>query len=323
MTCALMAVSCGRKSSSGKLPPMDVTIAHTGTSAPAAVYVAHKNKYFAKHGLRVTLLKCQSGEAALRVLAERKAAFATIDDIPFVLATMHGREINMVATIHHAEHSMAVVARRGRQIESEADLAGKRIGVTVGSEGHYFLDRLLAANSIEKNEVELINVRPTLIVPAILQGDVDAIATWQPHVMDAARKLDRNRKVFAGQAWLSDRVSHHLVGDQHIVRGNPELARRALLALMEAEEYILAHRDKSLLITAEQMNTPVENIKSAWNTSTYEVSLRQSLIMTLENKARWAARNDLTESRQVPNFLHFMYYDALAALKPQAVTVIR
>ena len=60
-----------------------------------------------------------------------------------------------------------------------------------------------------------------------------------------------------------------------------------------------------------------------WDVFTFEISLNQSLLVALEAEARWAIKYKLTESTEVPNYLDYIYIDALEELKPEAVTIIR
>ena len=55
----------------------------------------------------------------------------------------------------------------------------------------------------------------------------------------------------------------------------------------------------------------------------FVVSLPQALIIAMEDEARWRIENKLTDKTTVPNYLDFIYTDALEAVNPEAVTVIR
>ena len=43
----------------------------------------------------------------------------------------------------------------------------------------------------------------------------------------------------------------------------------------------------------------------------------------MEDEARWMTNDGLTTEKQVPNFLDYIYDDALKAVKPEAVNIIR
>ncbi len=52
------------------------------------------------------------------------------------------------------------------------------------------------------------------------------------------------------------------------------------------------------------------------------LSLSQVLIIAMEDEARWAIKNNLTDATEVPNYLDYIYFDALEAVKPDAVNII-
>ncbi len=43
----------------------------------------------------------------------------------------------------------------------------------------------------------------------------------------------------------------------------------------------------------------------------------------MEDEARWAMKEGLTDKKEVPNYLDFIFMDALELVKPEAVTIIR
>lgn len=51
--------------------------------------------------------------------------------------------------------------------------------------------------------------------------------------------------------------------------------------------------------------------------------LDQTILMSLEDEARWAMREGLTDKKEPPNYLDFIYVDALEQVKPETVTIIR
>lgn len=55
----------------------------------------------------------------------------------------------------------------------------------------------------------------------------------------------------------------------------------------------------------------------------YTLSLDQSLIVAMEDQARWMISNNLTKESTVPNFMDYIYEDALKKIKPRAVNIIR
>jgi NitT/TauT family transport system substrate-binding protein len=63
-------------------------------------------------------------------------------------------------------------------------------------------------------------------------------------------------------------------------------------------------------------------METVWPRYQISLSLDQSLILAMEDEARWMIANDLTNETQVPNFLDSIYIDGLEAVKPDAVNII-
>jgi NitT/TauT family transport system substrate-binding protein len=53
------------------------------------------------------------------------------------------------------------------------------------------------------------------------------------------------------------------------------------------------------------------------------VTLPQALLVVMEDEARWSIKNSLTDRKEVPNYLNFIYFDGLMAVKPDAVTIFQ
>lgn len=65
-----------------------------------------------------------------------------------------------------------------------------------------------------------------------------------------------------------------------------------------------------------------DEVVAAWPTYHFGLELDQSLLLAFEDRARWAIRNRLANSREVPNFLDNVYLEGLGEVRPTAVTVI-
>ncbi|MCK5329769.1 MAG: nitrate ABC transporter substrate-binding protein, partial [Candidatus Marinimicrobia bacterium] len=64
-------------------------------------------------------------------------------------------------------------------------------------------------------------------------------------------------------------------------------------------------------------------IDYSWPKQKFAVILEQTMLITFEDQSRWAIENNLTDITQVPNYLNYIYLDALEKVNPEAVTIIR
>ena len=63
-------------------------------------------------------------------------------------------------------------------------------------------------------------------------------------------------------------------------------------------------------------------IDKVWSQNQFSLSLDQSLILAMQDEARWLINNNLTNSFSVPNFLNNIYVDGLKSVKPESVNII-
>ncbi len=59
-----------------------------------------------------------------------------------------------------------------------------------------------------------------------------------------------------------------------------------------------------------------------WKELELAIKLEQSLLISLEDEARWAIKNNLVEGTTIPNYLKFIYLDSLKSLNPDIITII-
>jgi len=297
-----------------------ITIAAFNGIFSAPVFIASGNGYFEDEGLDVTLQLHASGKAALNTLVEGKADFATVAETPLVHAALRGTKTYIVATFVDSEKNLAIVARRDKGIGTMSDLKGKRIGVTVNTNGEFFMDTVLVLHKIPRSRTEVVNLEPAEMFDYLDKGKVDAVSTWNPHVLRLRKALGDNAHVSYGDgAYIG---SFNLIANQDFVHKNPETTKKVLRALLGAEEFIRENPAESHKIIAADSDTDLALINELWDSYNFEITLSQSLLVTLEDQARWAIRRKLTDKTKVPSFLNFIYLDGLEAVKPKAVTII-
>lgn len=74
----------------------------------------------------------------------------------------------------------ALVARDGSNINTIAELKGKRVGTPFASTAHYSLLAALNQNGLSPADVRLVDLQPQAILAAWERGDIDAAYTWLP-----------------------------------------------------------------------------------------------------------------------------------------------
>ena len=197
---------------------------------------------------------------------------------------------------------------------------GKAIGVTNGTTGQFFLDVYLLFHSINPAEVETIDLAVGALTQALVEGRVDAIATWEPHIFHAQRLLGANAFLFDTHNTV--RTKFYLVATKHFITQRPGALQKFLHAMRRAEVFIQEHNKVAMDIAARRTKTEGELATVIWDDLTFRLVLDQSVIDVLETEARWVIKNQFTAKTTVPNYLPFIFVDGLKAVKPRAVTIV-
>jgi ABC-type nitrate/sulfonate/bicarbonate transport system substrate-binding protein len=298
-----------------------ITFAASGGGLSAIVFIAIDQGYFQDEGLDVTIQLYGSGKASLDSVIEGNANVATVADIPVMHAGLNEEKIYLLATVQHSEKDTVMVARKDKGISQPLDLKGKKIGVKKGTSGEFFLDTLLTISGIPKRDVEIINLKPQEMFNALTTEEVDAVVTWSPFVYKLRQELGDNGVTFDGEGVYTQ--TWNIVAKQDFVNKNPESIKKIISALVKAEKFARENPGESQLSTAKHTEIGTALLKETWDVfSSIQVSLDQTLLITLEDQARWAIDNDLTNATEVPNYLDYIYFDALEEVKPEAVGII-
>jgi len=302
-------------------PVEKVTVAIGTGPVTTLIHIASAKGCFENEGLDVVVQQHPSGKAAFNALVEGEADLATAAETPIMLAIMRGEKIGILATISSSEKNKMIVARKDKGVSIPNDLKGKRIGVTVGSSADFFMDSFLIMHGISRDEVEVINVGSNAIVDALTSGEVDAVSTWNPYISILQKGLGDNGVTFSGERIY--RETFNIATKQDFANENPECIRKVLRALIKAHEFIEENPDEAQETVAGQIGMDKAALNELWQLYDFKVTLDQSLLVELEAEARWAIRNKLTEATEIPNYLDYIYMDALEEVRPEAVTIIR
>lgn len=296
-------------------------VALSTTPHAALIAIAQANGYFKDEGLDVTLLPATHGKAAMEMMAKGSADLATAAEVPFVISVLRGDDVSAVATVVSTAQEMAVVARRDRGIATIGDLRGKRVAATPGTSGDYFLWALLVRHRLPPDAITWVPLPPNQIPAALDHGDVDAAATWEPVRGTALRQLGPNGVLMTEPNAYT--VTHIVIGRNGFLGGHAGAMQKFVRALVRAERF--AHDDPQAAerVTAAWLKLDPVALAGAWKGLLFRVDLRQSQLVTLEDEGAWAIERGYASPGAHPNFLTHLNQDALLAVAPERITIVR
>jgi NitT/TauT family transport system substrate-binding protein len=303
-------------------PIEKVTLGVESSLLPAAVWIAENKDYFQEEGLDLTIKEFDSGKQSLMAMLNggERIDISTAAPTPIILNSFDRQDFSIIATFAYGYTDIKVTARKDRGITTATDLKGKKIGTPAGTTGQFFVESFLIYNKIEPSEVEIIDISPSELPHALENNQVDAIVIWEPHGYNARKLIGDNAIIIPSLGVYKCAFNFLMMKD--FVEENPEVIKKFLRAVDRATTFMKDHKEESQDIVAERLNLDGELMNIFWEDFVFEISLQQSLIITLEDEARWAIKNNLTDKTQVPNYLDYVHLDTLYELKPNLVNII-
>ncbi len=284
------------------------------------VYVAQAQNYFSANGIRVTIKDYGSGSAAVTGMLNGEVNIATATEFVVAQNALANQSLQAFASIDKFLQ-IYVIGNENQGITKISDLSGKKVGLTLKTASEFYLGRFLELNNINPDQINLVNVPPAQVEEALANGTVDAVVAWQPYVGEIENRMGNN-SIIMWDAQSGQVAFDCAISKSNWIANNPDLVRRCLKSLAQAEQYTINHASEAKVIVQNRLNLTAEYIGAVWGQYRFSLSLDQSLIVAMQDESRWLIQNNLTSNAAVPNFLNHIYVDGLKSEKPESVNVI-
>lgn len=198
--------------------------------------VVRDQKLLENQGYRVTWVLSAGSNKANEALRSDALDLGSTAGAAALVARANGTPLNVVDIYSKPEWAALVVAEDS-PITGVAELRGKRIAVTKGTDPYYFLLQSLQAAGLSRGDVEIVNLQHADGKTALERGDVDAWSGLDPFIAQTvqesgSRLLYRNAD-FNSYGTLNAR--------EDFIAGNPEAVQSVVDAYEEARAWAIAH----------------------------------------------------------------------------------
>jgi ABC-type nitrate/sulfonate/bicarbonate transport system substrate-binding protein len=296
-----------------------LTLAVTPWPASGALYVAQEKGYFRNEGLDVALHPYVSGHLGLDAVLTGKAELATAGETPIAMAAVEGKPLSVVATICEIDRAILIIARKDRGISGPHDLRGRRVGVVEGTTADFFLHIYLITSYVDPKDVTMVPIVADRMADVLLNGEVDAVSTWTPHTIILQDRLGSNAIVLHDSSIYT--MTWNLVAAQDFVKTHPGRIVKFLRAVVRANGFIREKPEEAKAVVAAAIGAKSPLFNKEWKDFKFDTVLEQSLIVNLEDQARWFRRRSSSSSTTLPDFTRFIHTDGLKAVRPEAVVI--
>ncbi len=213
-------------------------------------------KRLAADGIAVKWVFSQGSNRSLEYLNGGSIDFASSAGLAAVLSRANGSPVKTVYIASRPEWT-ALAVPKDSPIKSLADLKGKKIAATKGTDPYLFLLRSLHTAGLGKGDVEIVHLQHPDGRVALERGDVDAWSGLDPHL--AASQLQ------AGSRLLYRNVEFNSYGVLNVsdsfLKEQPQLIGKVIAAYEEARQWTLAHPQQTAELLAREAKLPLEVAK--------------------------------------------------------------
>jgi len=213
-------------------------------------------KRLAADGIAVKWVFSQGSNRSLEYLNGGSIDLASTAGLAAVLSRANGSPVKTVYIASRPEWT-ALAVPKDSPIKSLADLKGKKVAATKGTDPYLFLLRSLNTAGLGKGDVEIVHLQHPDGRVALERGDVDAWSGLDPHL--AASQLQ------AGSRLLYRNVEFNSYGVLNVsdsfLKEQPQLIGKVIAAYEEARQWTLAHPQQTAELLAREAKLPLEVAK--------------------------------------------------------------
>jgi len=194
---------------------------------------------FAKDGVSVVWVQTLGSNKALEFLNAGSIDFGSTAGSAALVSKINGNPIKSVYVYSRPEWT-ALVTGKDSKIAAVADLKGKRVAVTRGTDPHIFLVRALQSAGLTEKDIVPVLLQHPDGKTALIRGDVDAWAGLDPmmaqaEILDGAKLFYRKPEA---NTWGILNVR------EEFAKEHPDAVRRVLATYEEARKLALANYEE-------------------------------------------------------------------------------
>jgi sulfonate transport system substrate-binding protein len=202
---------------------------------------------FRKDGVSIKWVLSAGSNRALEYLNSNSIDIGSTAGLAAVLAKANGNPV-VVPYVFSRPEWTALVVPKDSPIKSVAELKGKKVAATKGTDPYLFLLRSLQTVGLKRTDIEHVALQHADGRAALEQGRVDAWAGLDPHM--AASELD------AGSKLLYRNVAFNTYGflnvRQDFFNKHPEATKRVIANYERARKWVAANQTEAAKILSEE-----------------------------------------------------------------------
>ncbi|PHR91155.1 MAG: hypothetical protein COA78_34225 [Blastopirellula sp.] len=246
------------------------------------ISVAMDKNLWAGEGLEANIVAFRSGRDAFEALLGGQLDFALMAEFPAVIGAMRDQKFSIIAEM--SQYTATRIIHTGDDsVKTVADLAGKPIGTTTGTNVHFMLENELALAGVK---AEIVSVGPPDIVAALSRGDIFGAAMFPSFYAGAKKTLGDRYKEISVSSYGTHFI---LVATANMINDNPDVVSGVLRALYNGEKVVTSDPTESHAAVSRVISGTLkpDEVAAASKNYSFRMGLDNDLVKLMVQEGEW------------------------------------
>lgn len=271
------------------LPKLNVVIANNFGHLP--MFIGAEKGFFKQQGVDASFRVVDTGTDMVNALHNGEAQVGDMSTTTYLKAVHAGNPFQVIglimndATNDRCDTPLAIVTKKGTGINvgKIGDLKGKKIGLARGQTSDEYFKMVLRRAGVKYEDLTIENIWSQFgLAPALKEGKVDAIVTWEPYVTQALTQVPESYEVIRG----GQHMSYVMVAVAHgpTVDSQPVVIKSIAAGLAQSSHFTRNNRDEAVEIFAKWVpGTDIAIGKNAVKHISFDPRMSPNVLRAFEN----------------------------------------
>ncbi|WP_101473427.1 NrtA/SsuA/CpmA family ABC transporter substrate-binding protein [Fusobacterium sp.] len=292
MFCILFIVGCGKKE---KVENINITYVKAPLNIPS---ILEKNmnmfdKEFEKDNIKVNFYELTTGPEQTNALAAGELDFLhALGGTSAIIAVSNGVDLK-ITNVYSRSPKGFMLLTKNSDINSAADLVGKKVAGPKGTILHQVLVGYLTKNGYKENDVEFINMKLPDAMTALETGNVDAALLAGPVALKA---MKNGANVITDGEGLTQGLIVTAVSGKFL-KENPDLVKRFVSTNEKAVNFIGTNFDETIDIVAKDVGLTKDQVMELYPLYDFNTKITPEDIKDLEDTQEFLIQNGMQKNK--------------------------
>jgi ABC-type nitrate/sulfonate/bicarbonate transport system substrate-binding protein len=257
-----------------------------GPDGPQILQAIDK-KLWDRHGLTVKTITFDSGSTAMEALLGGQLDFAAMAELPPAIAALQSQKLKVIA-VYSRYRGNRVIANF--PLRSMSDLAGRKIGVILGTTTQLQADTALANAHVQATTLSLA---PSDMISSLARGDIDAAFTFPAAYAIAQRVLGARYH----ELRIPTPSTFVLVATDDVIMNHPDRVRAFLAGVRDGNATFGRDRSGSAALVSASTggSLGVPAVEALWADYQFSAGIDGELPVDILKDAQWIHQHGLVK----------------------------